>query len=105
MKRLTSDYVVNECVRYILENPIEDVFTYVTLSNGMGVTICKCDRHPFELLLAKKYLYGIYVNIKMKAEHFGFGMYLQTFFGGGGSSRQIFLDKFPLHNFRVYINK
>lgn len=105
MKRLTSDYVVNECVRYILENPIEDVLTYVTLPNGMDVTIYKRDRHPIELHAAKEHLYGILVSIKMKAEHFGFGMYLQTFLDGCGSSRQIFLDKFPLHNFRVYIKK
>lgn len=102
--KLTSDYIVNECVRYILENPIEGSFTYVTLPNGMDVTICKCDRRSHELSTAKEYIYGINVSADRKAEHFGFGAYLQVFFDKGGSSRQIFLEKYPLYNFKVYIN-
>lgn len=105
MKQLTSDYVVNECVRYILENPI-DAFTHVTLTNGMDVTIYKSDRRSYELPIAKEYIYGIRVSVDRKAEHFGFGAYLQVFFDRGDSSRQIFLDRYPQATFRVYkLNK
>ena len=104
MKQLTSDYVVNECVRYILENPIEDVFTYVKLPNGMDVTIYKSDQFQSELAYAKMRMCGIEVSARVKAEHFGFGKYLLYFYNEY-SARKIFLDKYPQHVFRVYIYK
>ena len=102
MKRLTSDYVVNECVRYILENPIEEELTYVTLPNGMYVIIYKSDRYLSDLAYAKMHLCGIDVSARIKAEEFGFGKYLLYFFDGY-STRKILLDKYPQHTFRVYI--
>lgn len=104
MKQLTSDYVVNECVRYILENPIEDEFTDVKLPNGMNVIIYKSEQYPTELAYAKMRMCGIEVSARVKAEEFGFGKYLLYFYNKY-SARKIFLDKYPQHVFRVYINK
>ena len=100
-KQLTSDYIVNECVRYILENPIED-FVCITLPNGTNVRIHKGYRWPTELAFAKRYIYGIEVSARTKAEEFGVGKCIINFYSEY-SVRKIFLDKYPQQTFRVYI--
>lgn len=100
----TSDYVVNEAVKYLTERTVNESVYDILLPNGMSVSIYKADMQWHELGFINRYLYGSDVCPHHKSEKFAGGKYLCIFYDRW-SVRLIKLDKYPLSIFRVYINK